>query len=88
MERKPKGLNFRESKGAQIIDMGVHIDQFIEYLQQARQYQNSSGWINFTIYRNANPDEKKGYSHQASLKTETKKCIPITIDEVYKQIRD
>jgi hypothetical protein len=87
MDRKPRGLNFRQSKTG-IIDMGIHIDQFSRYCTEVKANANEQGWINFTIYPNENPAEKKGYSHQATLKTESKTCKPISIDEAFKRLKD
>lgn len=76
----PKGINFVENERG-TIDMGINIDQFIDFLVSNKKYANSTGWLNITVFRNPNPQLKKGYTHFGQLKTEQKVCSPVSYEE-------
>lgn len=67
---RPKGVNFKQKENNGVIDQGIHLDQFIQYLQSLKPY-SSNGWVNLTIVPNGDPSKNKGFSHYCKLKKES-----------------
>lgn len=61
---RPRGITFREFDNERM-GIGIQRDQFVDYLNSLPV--DSRGWINFDLYRNPHPEEKKGYSHFIKL---------------------